>query len=153
MPPEREIVDLSHYASTGVPTVPTLTKRFEARIHVILSAERDAQARNWAERLWGDVVGLISIRRVGNVPGNDTQARVARAEYALKHGDLASAIHEIEALDKPAKLAAMPWLADAKARLAVRRDARELTNRIMSDLATADAERKAAGTPPSGNNQ
>jgi hypothetical protein len=150
MPAEPEISNLSHYAGAGVPTIPTLAKRFEKRIDLILSAERNAQASNWAERLWGDVVGLISVRRVGDIPGEDTQARVARAEYALRHGDLAAAIHEIDALDKPAKSAAMPWLVDAKARLAVRQDARTLTNRIMSGLAAADAKRKAMGASQSG---
>lgn len=149
MPPEPEIADLSHYAATGVPTVATLTKRFEARIDPILAAERDAQAHNWAERLWADMVGLVSVRRVGNVSGKDTQARVARAEYALKHGNLADAVREVEALDKPAKKAAATWLHDAKARLAVTRDSRALTNRIVAELAAAERERKAADTPQS----
>ncbi len=150
MPPAPEITELSQYAKTGVPTVSTLTKRFEARIDPILAAERAAQAKNWAERLWYDVVGLISVRRVGNVSGTDTQARVARAEYALRHGDLAAAVHEVEALDKPAKGAVTAWLRDAKARLAVTQDSRALTNRIVSELAAAEAERKAGEAPQSG---
>lgn len=150
MPSAPEIADLSNYAKSGVPTMPTLTSRFEARIDSILAAERNAKARNWAERLWSDLVGLISVRRVGNVSGNDTQARVARAEYALKHGDLVAAVHEVEALDKPARDAASAWLRDAKARLAVTKDSRALTNRIVAELAAAEAERRAADAPRSG---
>lgn len=136
-PDAPEIDDLAHYADNGAPTMQTLTARFHNDIDGILAAERAAQAHNWAERLWADFVNLVSVRRVGNVAGNDTQARVARAEYALNHGDLAAAVREVDGLDAPAKKAASAWLKDAKARLAVARDARALTTRIVGALAAA----------------
>lgn len=151
MPASPEIADLSRYAGSGVATVPVLTARFRDRIDVILAAERQARAHNWAERLWGDFVNLVSIRRVGNVSGNDTQARVARAEYALGHGDLATAVREVNGLDAPAKAAASAWLKEARARLAVTRDARALTNRIVAALAATEAERPAVREGQSGN--
>lgn len=137
MPSSPELTDLARYAGHGAPTVPTLAAQFQADIDPILSAERAAQAHNWAERFWADIVSLISVRRVGNIAGNDTQARVARAEFALKHGDLAAALRDVEGLDAPAKAAASTWLKQARARLAVNRDARALTSRVVAALAAA----------------
>lgn len=145
MPGSPEIADLSQYAKTGAPTLATLTSRFDGKIDSILQAERAAQAHNWAERLWADFVGLVSVRRVGDVKGNDTEAHVARAEYALKHGDLAAAVSEVDGLDKPAKEAAMSWLKQARARLAINRDARGLTAKVVAALDTAP---KSTGTDP-----
>ena len=137
MPASAEIADLSKYARTGVPTVTTLAARFHHDIDSVLAAERASRAKNWIERVWYDLVNLVSVRRVGNVPGTDTEARVARAEFALKNGDLPAAVAEVQAFDKPAKAAIASWLRDAAARLAVDRDAAALTNRIVSALATA----------------
>ncbi len=147
IPDAPEVADLSRYAKTGVPSVATLAARFGARIDPILDAERQAQAHNWFARVWARLVGVVSVRRVGNVPGKDTQARVARAEFALKHGDLAAAVGEVKALDKPARAAAAAWLTDAEGRLAVNRDARALTNKIVTELEMSRA-RPAAATGP-----
>jgi len=137
MPASPEIADLAKYARTGVPTVTSLASRFHQDIDPVLAAERAARAKNWIERLWYDLVNVVSVRRVGNVSGADTEARVARAEFALKNGDLPGAVAEVQAFDKPAKAAIAPWLRDALARLAVDRDAAALTNRMVSGFATA----------------
>lgn len=144
MPASAEIADLSNYARTGVPTVTTLAERFHHDIDSVLAAERASRAKNWTERVWYDLVNLVSVRRVGNVPGTDTEARVARAEFALKNGDLVAAVAEVQAFDKPAKAAIASWLRDATARLAVDRDATALTNRIVSALANAPDAAMAA---------
>ena len=137
MPTSPDLADLAKYARKGVPTVSTLAARFRGDLDSILAAERAAQAHNWLERAWSDIVDLVSVRPVGNIPGNGTEPRLARSEFALEHGDLAAAVHEVEGLDAPAKGAAASWLKDAKARLQVDRDARDLTNRVVASLAAA----------------
>jgi hypothetical protein len=132
--PAPELDALSHYAK-GVPTRAMLADRFAATADTILAAERRSRATNWLSRLWASFENLISVRRVGNVKGNNTEARVARAEFDLKSGDLQSAVNELDALKGPAKDAGAAWLADAKARLAVTAETRALTNRIVSELA------------------
>ena len=137
VPASPEIADLSHYAKHGAPTMAALSQRFSREIDTILATERAASARNWAERLWFDFVNLVSVRRTGNVSGNDTEARVARAEFDLKNGNLAAAMIEVRGLDAPARAAAAPWLTDAEARLAIENDTRTLTARIVTGLASA----------------
>jgi hypothetical protein len=137
VPASPEIADLSHYAKSGAPTLAVLSQRFSRDIDAILAAERAASAHNWTERLWFDFVNLVSVRRTGNVTGNDTEARVARAEFNLKNGNLAAAVSDVQGLDAPARAAAAPWLKDAEARLAVENDTRTLTARVVTGLASA----------------
>lgn len=132
--PAPELDALSHYAK-GVPTRAMLSDRFSTTADAILGAERRSRATNWLSRLWASFENLVSVRRVGNVKGNGTEAHVARAEFDLKSGDLQNAVNELDALKGPAHEAANPWLADAKARLAVTQETRALTNRIVSELA------------------
>ena len=132
MPNAPQIAALSQHAAKGVPTAATLAARFHHDIDGALAAERASRAHNWIERVWYDFVNLVSVRRVGNVAGNDTESRLARAEFALKNGDLAAAVKDVQRLDAPARKAVAAWLKDAEARLAVDRDARALTRRIVS---------------------
>jgi len=129
-----ELDDLSHYAS-GVPTRATLTERFSNTADAILAAERNSHATDWLSRLWASFENLVSVRRIGNVTGTGTEARVARAEFDLKSGDLNAAVNELDALKGPAHDAAAPWLKDAKARLAIAHDTLSLTDRIIAGLA------------------
>ncbi|MDE2350702.1 MAG: hypothetical protein KGL66_02325 [Alphaproteobacteria bacterium] len=137
VPASPEIADLSSYARSGAPTVTELSQRFSRNTDTVLAVERAAHARNWSERLWFEFVNLVSVRRVGNLPGNDTEARVARAEFDLKNGNLAAAVNEVRSLDAPARAAAAPWLKGAEARLAIENDTRALTARIVTGLASA----------------
>ncbi len=159
MPPSDELSDLAQYAPRDVPTRGELAGRFSAVSEAILVADRKAQAKTWYQRWWAGFVSLVTVRPVGDVKGNSTAARVARAEFNLKHGDLEKAVRDIEQLSPGAKVAAANWLSDAKARLAIDHDARALTTAIVNKLGTAmpvkaampasePAPSPAAQTPP-----
>lgn len=137
VPASPEVADLSRYAKRSVPPAAALTQRFSRDAGAILDAERSARAQGWMERAWFGMVSLVSVRRIGDIPGYDSEARVARAEAALRRGDLATAVFEVRRLDAPARAAAASWLKDAEARLAVDRDARALTGRIVAGLSSA----------------
>jgi hypothetical protein len=132
--PSPELSNLAHY-SKGVPTRAVLTEQFSAGADSILAAERRSHASDWLNRLWASLVNLVSVRRVGNVSGNDSESRIARAEFDLRAGDLDSAVSEVSKLVGPARDAAAPWLAEAKARQAIARDTQAATNRIVAGLA------------------
>lgn len=134
VPASPEVADLSRYAKRSVPSTAALTQRFSRDADAILAAERAARAQGWIERAWFDMMSLVSVRRIGDIPGDNTEARVARAEVALQRGDLAAAVFEVRRLDAPARAAAVSWLKEAEARLAVDRDARALTGRIVAGL-------------------
>lgn len=137
VPDAPEVSDLSRYASAGVPTHAMLAEQFPAVAANALSSERDAKASNWLSRLWANIAGAVSIRRIGEVSGNDTEARLARAGARLDAGDLSGSLAEMQALDAPARAAASGWMAEARARLSVDHDAQALANRLVKNLPPA----------------
>jgi len=148
-PNAPEAIDLARYAKTGAPTTASLADRFTQNADAILVAERQADAQNWLQRLWINLVNLVSVRRVGEIAGDSSEARVARTEVDLHNGNLDAAVSEVSALKGAARTAAAPWLADAQARLAIIRDVRGLSRRIVTDFAAPAAPPPAAtGTAP-----
>jgi len=143
VPASPEVVDLSRYASKGVPTRTMLADRFSQRASAIVAAQRTDQAQGWSERLWANLANLVSVRRVGDIPGHDVESRVARAEVDLHAGDLVRAVSEVNALRGSARAAAGDWLDEARGRLAVDRDARLLATQVVASLA-----RPVASTSP-----
>ena len=130
-----EASDLARHSRSGAPTRAVLAQKFPAMAAGAMAAERAAKAQGWLGHLLANLEGLVSIRRIGGASGNSTEGRLSRAETHLDAGDLAGAVAEVKALDAPARGAAGDWLAGATARLAVDRDARVLTDRLVRKLA------------------
>jgi hypothetical protein len=120
-----------------------LAEQFPAVAASALSAERNASASGWIGKLWANVAGAVSVRRIGEVNGDDTEAHLARAGGRLDAGDLAGALSEMNGLDKPARAAASSWIAQASERLAVDRDTRNLADRLVRNLPPKPAAGKA----------
>jgi hypothetical protein len=133
-PTAPELADLSRYAQNGAPTQAVLSTTLSASADAILAADRRGAAKTWSQRLWANLANLVSVRRIGDVPGEDAEAHVARAEAALHKNDLARATGEMSALTGPAHDAAAAWIAQAQARLAIDRDTRSLMARTIAAL-------------------
>jgi uroporphyrinogen-III synthase len=84
-------------------------------------AATDDGARSWWQSALDRLGALISIRRVGERPGGEAEAVLARAEHRLAAGDLAGALAELAALppDPASATAFAGWLTAARARLAL----------------------------------
>ena len=84
----------------------------------------------WLDRVVARLRGLVTIRRTGDVAGEDAGARIARAETALARDDLAGAVAEMKNLSSDlageAGAAVSAWLVRAEARL----QALELLDRL-----------------------
>jgi hypothetical protein len=123
---------LAAHAATGVATPETLRARFGAIAGEIVRAAYAPDEGSWLDQTMARLGELATFRRVGEVEGEETDARVARAETRLAEGNLAAAVSEVEGLvEAPGRVAA-DWLSAARARLAVARalavlDARALT--------------------------
>ncbi len=104
-------------AGRGIPTRALLAERFQVALRAVLRAEAEASG-DWAGRVLSRLSGVISVRRTGvDVPGDEPEAVLARAEARLGAGDLAGAVATVETLTGPAAEAAA-WLESARARLA-----------------------------------
>jgi hypothetical protein len=148
VPHTPAVSDLSRYARAGVPTRAMLAERFSQNAGTIVAAERIDKAQSWGARLWANLMNTFSIRRVGNVPGGDVDATVARAEVELHAGDLDRAVVEMNALKGSARAAADDWLGDARGRLAVDRDTQALATEVIASLATQTPPSAPLAGPP-----
>ncbi len=143
LPESAEARDLSRYAVGGVPNEAMLAAQFSDIAGDAVAAERKARSRSWLGRIWANIASLVTIRRIGEVKGNDTQSRLARAGVRLKAHDLAAAIGEMRALGQPARTVVAPWLNQAEARLAVDRDTAALSDTLVLALAAPQAKIRA----------
>ncbi len=143
-PASPEIQDLSRYASRGVPTRTMLADSFVRQADAILATQHASGGNSWSDRIWSDVMNVVSVRRIGNLVGNDPEAHVARAEVDLNIGELARAVREVSALTGPAREAAVPWLKSANERMNVDRDARALAERLVANLSVQPLTTQAA---------
>ncbi|MBP2301720.1 mitofilin family membrane protein [Azospirillum picis] len=133
------------YASKGVPTRAQLNDRFEPLAGEIVRAEARGDGSGWLDKVTGKLSTLVTVRREGGgVVGTGADAVVARAEAALKEGNLAKAVDELGTLQGPAAQTAAPWLADAKARLAADQAARQLNDRAIALMSAAAGGKGAA---------
>jgi hypothetical protein len=76
---------------------------------------------------WGELLerlqGLLSIRRVGELAGDDAGARVARAEVLANSGDLEGALAAFDGVQGAAWIApARGWIEAVRLRFAVERE-------------------------------
>ncbi|MGZ5903955.1 MAG: uroporphyrinogen-III synthase [Reyranella sp.] len=111
---------LQPYAQAGVASRAALAASFPAVAKAALAD--DVADDSFGERLLGKVRGIVSLRRVGDdVPGDSTEAKLARAEAALDAGDLGKAVDLVKSLPPQTNKATQAWLARAEAHLAAKR--------------------------------
>jgi hypothetical protein len=110
------------YSSTGAPLIPQLQRDFNYAFTAGIKASMIPQGMEDSGfgQLVGSVLGtvLLMAPEVSSQAelGGSTQVFVG-ARNAVQAGDLKSAIHVLESLDGPAKMAVSDWLKDAKARV------------------------------------
>ncbi|MGZ5909239.1 MAG: uroporphyrinogen-III synthase [Reyranella sp.] len=111
---------LQPYAQAGVASRAALAASCPAVAKAALAD--DVADDSFGERLLGKVRGIVSLRRVGDdVPGDSTEAKLARAEAALDAGDLGKAVDLVKSLPPQTNKATQAWLARAEAHLAAKR--------------------------------
>ena len=116
---EDALAPLRPSAAAGIATLGDLKNRFPATIEAVLHARPEA-GDIW-QRTVQRLSNLITVRRIGEVEGEETDAILARAEVRLNRNDLAGTVAEMQTLDGPAAEAAQPWLRDAVARVEAER--------------------------------
>ena len=113
------IAELRPHAATGIATLETLRRRFDATAGEIVRASLGVEGAGWGERAGRWLTSLVTVRRTAaTAVGDGTDAVVARAEALLQAGDLIAATQALGALKGAPAAAADAWLTDARARLA-----------------------------------
>jgi uroporphyrinogen-III synthase len=129
------IAALQPYAQAGVASRIALEAEFPAVAKAALA--EDVADDSYGERLMGKLRGLVSLRRVGDVPGDTTEAKLARAEQALHAGDVGKAAELVKSLPASTNKATAAWLAKAEAHLAAKRSLDQLAAYAVNLLGTA----------------
>lgn len=114
----RALQTLETSADEGISTFPALSDAFTDIASDIVAKENMPEDPSWWDRTVSTVSGAVTVRSTGNLEGNSTEARVARAEVALEASDLATAVGEIDGITGGGKNVARIWLEAAKKRLA-----------------------------------
>jgi hypothetical protein len=128
------------FADTGVETTDDLTRDFGRLAPALVRSAIVGDGQSWWRQALYHIESVISVRRVGaDVPGDSTEAVVARAEARLDEDDLQGAIGALQVLTGVAADLASPWIHDAGHRIAV--DGAE------SDLSRLAIGRVSSGTP------
>lgn len=126
---------LQPYAQAGVASRAALEAEFPAVAKAAMA--EDLADDSYGARLVGKLRGLVSLRRVGDVPGDSTEAKLARAETALHAGDIAKAVDLVKSLPPQTNRATAAWLAKAETHLAARRALDQLAAYAVTLLGTA----------------
>lgn len=112
-----KLMPLTDYAPYGVDTLSTLTDQFDALARSAMKVDAVPADAPWYEKIWARLKSIITVRPVGEVPGNSTGAIISRAEAQLDRNDLAQAAATLKALEGPAATVFEKWLARAHDRL------------------------------------
>jgi hypothetical protein len=134
---DPSLVDAKKYAASGLPTVGVLTATFDKAANAALDAEHSASGADWWTRLWANMAALVTVRPVGEVQGDSTDSRLARAELRLKAGDLPAAVAELEPITGAARTALDSWYAQADARVKLEKSLADLNTHAALALAEA----------------
>ncbi|MFM2041908.1 MAG: hypothetical protein RLY86_484 [Pseudomonadota bacterium] len=127
---------LAPAADSGLAPLVALRSRFDTLAPEIIRAERTRADAGWVDQTLGRVASLVTVRRAGGeVAGDGVEAVVARADQAVREGNLDRAVAELATLTGPAAQIAAPWLADARARVAAEAAASALTDLTIARLA------------------
>jgi len=118
--PQKAALDsLAAHAERGVASRADLARQFDAMASAVMIAAAKRPEAGWLQKSWAAIAGLVRVRKLGEVAGDQPGAMLSRAETRLKAGDLAGAADEIARLSGPPRQAAADWLAAARARLAL----------------------------------
>jgi hypothetical protein len=104
----------------GVVTLETLQAEFPEAARLALQLDRaNAEGDGWGARFVDFLAAQTGARSLTPQDGDDADAILSRAEFALSEGRLADAVAEVKALDPALQAPFADWLTRAEARLAV----------------------------------
>jgi hypothetical protein len=136
---EAAIELLAPRAAEGAPTIAVLRARFASIADQAVRAAGPPGESSWfADWVVSPIARLVTVRSVGDMPGDTTEAIVARAEARLAADDLAAAVAELEHLDESPIEKLAGWLSDARARVSAERALAALESLALAALSAGD---------------
>ena len=135
-PTSPELAALSRLAQAGAPSRAALAASFpDYAARAASAAHAPGDKAGLGARIVYALAKVVSLRRVGDVPGDAPDAILARAERAIADGDLDRAFRQLDRLPPEARDALAPWRARAERRAEIDRAVAALRTRALQDLA------------------
>jgi hypothetical protein len=130
------LAPLEPFAAAGLPGSEALARDFDkAEPAMSAAAAPPSHDGGILGRLQANAERLVRVRPVGDTPGDDPAAALARAGAKAHRGDIAGALAEVERLPADAKAPAADWIKAAQARTAAVAAARQLAATSLAALA------------------
>jgi hypothetical protein len=139
---EAALKPLAAAAATGIPSRELLAQRFAAETAPAIRAAatpRPQESSDWGEGILARIRSLVVIRRVDEDASASNDPALARAQAALREGDLAGAVAALKLLTGAPAQAASSWLDRAEQRLAAEHALDALARQIASRIVAAPA--------------
>lgn len=142
-PPSPELESLARLAQAGAPSRTALAAAFpEFAARASSAARAPGKDAGLGDRIVYALSKVVTLRRVGDVPGDSVDAMLARAERQVEDGDLDRALRTLDKLPPGSREAIAPWRARAERRAEIDRSAQALRARALQTLA---AESRSGG--------
>ncbi len=123
---DKTLAPLAPFATSGVPTAPTLSQELYALLPTMLKISGVvAPEDGFLERLEANAGKLVRIRPVTAPTGDEPSAVLARIEIDASKADIAAALSDLGKLDSATRAPAQAWIAKAQARQAALDAARQ----------------------------
>ncbi|MGI3900032.1 MAG: hypothetical protein ACRYGP_31845 [Janthinobacterium lividum] len=128
------VVKLAPLAAQGAPTVGALRQRWQDIEGGVLATVKPAEGGNALDRLAASARGLVQVRRVGAVQGDDPSALVSQIDAALAAGDVPGALAAWTKLPTAGQDKSRDWADAARSRGDADGAARDLVSRAIATL-------------------
>lgn len=113
-----DLTTLEPLADAGVPTAAVLAGALSKLIPDVLSEGAPVpQQESILDRLQANAARLVRVRPVGEAPGDDPAALLARAEARAGRDDMRAALNEIAKLPSPMRSRLSDWTRSAESRI------------------------------------
>ena len=121
---------LEKHAEQGVVTLFELRKQFPGVIRSMLETAAAGEEPGWQDKLRARLSTIVTIRKSGEVDGDDVEAVLARMEQHLIEHNAEAAFTESDSLPTSVKQAEAEWLAD----LALKVETDTTVKKLTADL-------------------
>lgn len=139
-PHAEDLAGLKPLAESGAPTAAALAAEFpEVADHAAAASRSAAADTSLLSRAGDALAALFTLRRVGDLTGNDPDAVLARAERRVAEGDIESALNQLAALPAGGQRATADWRERAQRRVEIERRIAALRASALRDLAQAES--------------
>jgi hypothetical protein len=126
---------LKPFSETGAPSTASLAAGFAKVLPSLGAPAKGAEHGDYVDTIWDEVKGLVKVRQVGEIKGDNPEAVASQIAAALARGDLPAASADFARLPERERAAAAQWAKQLDDVVAARKASLSLIETSLSRLA------------------